>query len=158
MNQNIWGPSVWVLLHTMTLAYPLKPTKEQMDNQLMFLKSFANVIPCDICKVHYTRNLDENPPRLENRKQFFEWIVDLHNEVNGRTGKRSYSYDEVLKLYNEKYQKNYLLDSDADIDDNWKVCCRKLYCCWMRYHAYVIILILLVIIYYLYVKGAKLKK
>lgn len=151
MNQNIWGKHAWFLLHTLTLAYPLDPCQRDKDNYTAFLKSFAKVIPCDVCRVHYTRNLKENPPRLDNRKELFQWLVDLHNEVNGRTGKRTWTYDEVLKLYEDKYQKKLELTSEENgsVQSSLRSVAKKIYCFWIQYHAYLIIAVLLIIIFHL---------
>jgi len=147
MNQNIWGPHAWFLLHTLSLAYPLDPCQKDKNNYEAFLKSFSKIIPCDVCKVHYSRNLKENPLRLDNRKELFEWLVDLHNEVNGRTGKRSYTYEEALKIYEEAYQKDIQLTSAESTSTTIQSFARKFYCFWLQYHAYIIILVLLTIIY-----------
>ena len=148
MNQNVFGKHVWFLLHTMTLAYPTNPNKIDMENHKAFLENLGKVMFCDICKIHYNRNLQENPPKLNSRKEFFEWMVDLHNEVNGRTGKRSYTYDEVKKLYQEHYQKEFTISESGDNYTVEKII-RKIYCCWLQYHTYLIILTLIIIIIYL---------
>ena len=148
MNQNLWGPHGWFILHSMTLSYPMKPSQKDKDDHKGFLESFGKVIFCDICKIHYNRNLQENPPRLDSRKDFFEWMVDLHNEINGRTGKRPYTYEEVKKLYQEHYQKEFAITKNND-----KISIRdffhKMYCFWLQYHTYLIILTLIGVIGYL---------
>ena len=158
MNQNIWGPHAWNLLHTLSLTYPLKPTQLDREDYLAFLKGFGRVIPCEICKVHFSRNMQENYPLLEDREDFFKWMVDLHNEINGRTGKRSFTYQEVHKLYQEKYQKDIPLNLSQVPKANIKNFVQKLYCLWMKYHAYLIILILLSIIYQLLGGWKEIKK
>jgi len=149
MNQNIFGPHAWFILHSMTLAYPLEPTGKDKENQRRFLESFGQIMFCDICKVHYNRNLQENPPKLDTKKEFFEWMVDLHNEVNGRTGKRSWTYDEVLKLYEDHYKKDFVLINKGNNKESPRIFLRKIYCLWLQYHTYLIILFLLGIIIYL---------
>ena len=151
MNQNIWGPSLWLILHSITLLYPLNPGQCDKDNMMQFLKGLGHVVLCDICKTHYNRNMKENPPRLDNRKDFFEWMVDFHNEVNGRTGKRSYTYDEVLNIYNKKYNNSFQLISKDDTHNPTNIL-RKFYCYYLRYHLHIIILILILIILYLLYK------
>jgi len=146
MNQNIWGPSLWLILHSITLLFPLDPCQRDKDNMMQFLKGLGHVVLCDICKTHYNRNMRENPPRLDNRKDFFEWMVDFHNEVNGRTGKRSYSYEEVRKIYNDKYGNTFELNSKNPPPSN---ILRKLHCYWLQYHLYLIILLLCLVIIYL---------
>ena len=147
MNQNIWGPHAWFLLHTLSLAYPLKPTQKDKDDYMSFLQGFGKVVPCEICKVHFARNLRENPPTLENREDVFKWTVDLHNEINGRTGKRAFTYQEAHKLYQEKYQKDIPLNASQVPKANFRNFLQKICCFWIKYHAYIVILILLGIIF-----------
>ena len=149
LNQNAWGQHAWFILHSMTLAYPLEPTEKDKENHRRFLESFGKIIFCDICKIHYNRNLQENPPKLDTRKEFFEWMVDLHNEVNGRTGKRPWTYNEVMKLYENHYQTEFALIDKGDIKVSPRTVFRKIYCIWLQYHTYLIILFLLGIIIYL---------
>jgi len=152
MNQNIWGPSLWLILHSITLLYPIDPCQKDKDNMMQFLQGLRHVLLCDICKTHYNRNLKENPPRLDNRKDFFEWMVDFHNEVNGRTGKRSYTYEEVLQIYNTKYNKTFeLINKNNNTMISVSNTLRKLQCYLIQYHLQLIILILIAIIIYLIV-------
>ena len=150
MNQNIWGPSLWLILHSITLLYPLDPCQRDKDNMMEFLRGLGHVVLCDICKTHYNRNMKENPPRLDNRKDFFEWMVDFHNEVNGRTGKRSYTYDEVRAIYNTKYNNTFeLVSKDGLHTTKVASIIRKLHCFLVQYHLHLIIILLVAIIAYL---------
>ena len=116
MNQNIWGPHLWFSLHTMTFNYPLKPTQDDKDNYRNFFNSMKNVIPCSVCKKNYIRHLNEIPidQHLHNRKSLVYWVIDLHNMVNGETGKKILSYDNVIKKYEDAYSKKIVLDGETD--------------------------------------------
>ena len=106
MNQNIWGPHFWFVLHTITFNYPLKPNYEDKKQTLNFLQSLQYILPCNVCRKHYKRHLKTDPPNkhLKNRDTFIKWMIDLHNDVNGETGKRStYTYQEVLNRYESIY-------------------------------------------------------
>ena len=111
MDPKIWGPHLWFFLHSMSFTYAKnrkKPTPEEKIQMYTFLESLRHVLPCEICKINYSTYLLENPPKLDSRKELFEWLVDLHNCVNGeckKTKKRLYTYDEVEKLYNQAYGK-----------------------------------------------------
>ena len=118
MNQNIWGPHLWFSLHTITFNYPLKPTKDDKDNYKNFFESLKNVIPCSVCKKNYIRHLNELQidKYLDNRKSLVYWVIDLHNMVNGETGKKILSYDIVIKKYEDAYGKKIVLDeSESNI-------------------------------------------
>jgi hypothetical protein len=149
LYQSIWGPNAWVLLHSITLTYPLKPCGKDRETYQRFLKSFGQVLMCDVCKVHYNRNLEEYPPKLDSRKDFFEWMVDLHNEVNGRTGKRAWTYQEALEHYQNLYQTKFTLELPDNLTTSSYQTVRQIYCFWLTYHKHIIILILIIWIAYL---------
>jgi len=128
MNQNLWGPSLWFSITTITLVYPLRPSNEEKKNYKNFFMNLQHVIPCSVCKNNYKRHILEHPIDnfLENRKTLFNWVVDIHNMVNGETGKKILSYDVVLKKYEDVYKKKIDLLSENDINydddiDSWKM-------------------------------------
>lgn len=112
MNQNIWGPEMWTCLHTISLNYPLKPTLQDKINYYKFFYALKNVLPCSWCRKNYERNICELPIRLNSKKDFVYWLIDLHNEVNGKEGKRPYTYEEVIKYYEDKLKKKIEFDKD----------------------------------------------
>ena len=111
MNQNVWGPPMWLFLHTTTFNYPLQPTQEEKDRYKSFFYELQHILPCKYCRNNYRRNLKETPIRLYSRKDMVEWLIDLHNEVNLQNGKRPYTYDEVIKMYETMFKKQLILTS-----------------------------------------------
>jgi hypothetical protein len=116
MNQNIWGSHMWFSLHTITFNYPLNPTQEDINNYKNFFINLKHVIPCSICKKNYIRHLNELPIDnvLNSKKKLVYWLIDMHNMVNGEIGKKIWSYDEVIKKYEQVYNKKIILDSKLD--------------------------------------------
>lgn len=112
MNQNIWGNQAWFMLHCITFNYPIKPTEIDKERHLNFFKSLEHVLPCGYCRKNYKRNLNELPIRLDSRKDIVMWLIDVHNEVNAKEGKRQYSYDEVREIYEKLLNKKLLLEED----------------------------------------------
>lgn len=95
-SPKIWGRQAWHFIHMVALSYPDVPTEVDKENYLRFLKSLPHALPCPVCGEHFRENMGKNPPRLENRKQFFEWTVDMHNEVNKLNKKKVISYSEAI--------------------------------------------------------------
>jgi hypothetical protein len=118
MNQNIWGPHLWFSLHTISFAYPLKPTQEDKDNYKNFFLNLKHVIPCSVCKKNYKRHIEEHPIDgfLDTKKSLVYWVIDMHNMVNAEIGKKILSYDVVIKKYENVYKKNMKLESELDFD------------------------------------------
>lgn len=103
-----WGPSGWTYLHAASYAYPLTPSDIERENMFYFLHYFARVIPCQRCRRDFRRILEEklheriNSPVFDTRNNLVQFLVDAHNSVNKRLGKRMYSYSEVDRLYTER--------------------------------------------------------
>ena len=112
MDPAIWGPHLWFFLHSMSFCYAenrLSPTKTEKKDMYIFLKSLRTVLPCTVCKENYSNYFNLYPPRLNSRKELFEWLVDLHNHVNTEVSKKgdysNYSYTDVEKMYKSIYKK-----------------------------------------------------
>ena len=119
MNQNIWGPHLWFSLHSISFNYPLKPTENDRNDYRNFFNNLKEVIPCSVCKKNYIRHLTEHPINnyLNNRKSIVYWVIDMHNMVNVEIGKKIYSYDKVIKKYEDVYKKKIILeDNDENIN------------------------------------------
>jgi hypothetical protein len=119
MNQNIWGSHLWFSLHTISFAYPIKPTITDQNNYKNFFVSLQYAIPCSVCQRNYKRHLLEHPidKHLNSRKDLVYWLIDIHNMVNSEIGKKFMSYDVVLKKYENVYQKDLLIGKNMDYDN-----------------------------------------
>ena len=111
MNQKIWGPHLWFVLHTMSFNYPLSPTYKDKKHYKTFIESLQYVLPCSKCRKNFKRNLRETPPILTSRKAFVYWLIDFHNEVNTMTGKKRVSTLRVIELYEKKLNKKLVLEN-----------------------------------------------
>lgn len=124
MNQNIWGSHLWFSLHTISLNYPLKPNEIDKKYYRNFFINLQEVIPCSVCKTNYKRHLNEHPidNYLHNRKEIVYWVIDMHNMVNVEIGKKVYSYDKVIKKYEDVYNKKIILDSNSNSSSSNDTC------------------------------------
>lgn len=86
-NPSIWGRSTWKLLHCISMTYPKDPLESDVRKYNTFLNHLKHVLPCKICRKCYSCWIKKNPPRLESRRLFVNWVIDLHNYVNERLGK-----------------------------------------------------------------------
>jgi hypothetical protein len=96
-SPSIWGPQAWHFIHMVALSYPLEPNDEMKEKYFNFFKSLCYTLPCPTCSRHYEENFKSNPPRLNSRKELFNWTVDLHNKVNKSNNKPELSYDDAFK-------------------------------------------------------------
>lgn len=98
---SAWGPFFWHTMHIVALGYPLKPTYGDKRSAKEFYESLAFLIPCPICRDHYTEFLKEMPisPFLDKRDDLFKWTVAVHNKVNQKLGKPQYTELESIQFY-----------------------------------------------------------
>ena len=107
MNSEVWGPPFWFALHSVTFNYPIKPDIEQKERIRNFFNSLEYILPCQICRVHYSHHIRKHPieNKLSTRKDLVYWLIDIHNLVNIMNGKPALSYDKVVKMYEKAYGK-----------------------------------------------------
>ncbi len=94
-----WGPSAWNLLIAAALTSPIKFTPKDRLEYKTFYESLPPIMPCPMCGHHFSQNLPVPETALHGRETLFQWIVNIHNDVNRRSNKRVLSYDEVKFRY-----------------------------------------------------------
>ena len=108
MNPDVWGPGLWLFIHTIAFNYSDDPSQKEMDDIKNFLIALEKVIPCPGCKAEYSKYIQETPPTLENKTDFVQWTIDLHNSVNERLGKKIRSNEWVANYYDSLYSASLL--------------------------------------------------
>ena len=108
MDPNVWGPKLWFMMHTISLNYPENPTIQDKQNNQVFFNNLQNIIPCDLCKQHYSEYLKTHPidPHLSNKMSLVKWVLDVHNDVSKRLGKPTWSLNKLLTHYENSYKSN----------------------------------------------------
>jgi len=98
---EVWGPFFWNTIHLVALGYPSEPTYVDKKAAKDFFESLGRLIPCPICRDHYTANLKEMPitSSLDKRRDLLTWTIKLHNKVNTLLNKPEKTEMEVLAYY-----------------------------------------------------------
>lgn len=98
---EVWGPFFWNTIHLVALGYSSQPTYVDKRAAKEFYESLTRLIPCPICRDHYTAYLKEMPisASLDNRTDIFRWTIKLHNKVNKMLNKPEKTEAEVLAYY-----------------------------------------------------------
>ena len=133
MNPEVWGPSFWFVLHTISINYPENPTYVEKRNHHDFFKSMQFVLPCNICRTHYSQFFKKYPvePFLENKESLVKWVIMIHNQVNKKQNKPTLDYEEVIKKYQYIYNRGVFCDPckieskkkvNHDLKINQKIC------------------------------------
>jgi hypothetical protein len=103
MYPPVFGPLLWDFLHIATMVYPEDPTTERQAALRGFLLNMCLNLPCPGCSSHCQTYVSENPPTVESRQSAKQYILNFHNDVNERTGKRQWTMEESDKYIREKY-------------------------------------------------------
>ena len=106
VDPKLWGPGTWQLLHYIAQAYAKDPSPEERRAALEFFSALVHLLPCTSCRKHYVATLLEmdqegNPlsRAVENSDHLREWVVGLHNKVNGRLHHPQLEMHVALRLY-----------------------------------------------------------
>jgi hypothetical protein len=103
MMTSVWGPAMWMMLHTMSFNYPINPTYEQQKHYYKFYSNLKNTLPCRYCRENLTKNLKKHKLSkdvMKSRETLSRWVYELHELVNKQLGKESgLSYEEVRDRY-----------------------------------------------------------
>ena len=81
-----WGPALWKILHTTAAQYPPNPTPQYKASCRQFFYALRHMLPCDVCKTHYTQLLSQRQPQVNSGTELQQWVLWLHNQVNKRIG------------------------------------------------------------------------
>jgi hypothetical protein len=90
-GKTVWGPVLWEAFH----VYALAPAPQTMAA----LTNFAQYIPCPECAAHYQLLLRYFPiPSADDGRVLFAWSVHVHNMVNARLGKPTWTDVAAFRL------------------------------------------------------------
>jgi hypothetical protein len=119
-----WGPFFWHTIHIAALGYPSNPAYAHKKAAKEFFESLQTLIPCGICRKHYSEYLEKFPitPHLDKREDLFKWTVLVHNEVNKMLNKRTFTESEVIDYYTRlgKRGRSPVVTLDDFIEADWR--------------------------------------
>ena len=96
MRPSVWGPILWNTMHIISLGYPEEPDNTTQQAAASFYRSLSSLIPCPICREHYTKLIRVIPPATESKDALIKWVFTIHNQVNNELGKAEISYDAFM--------------------------------------------------------------
>ena len=102
-----WGPILWHILHSFSINENFKISESKKHNYFIFYYSFKYILPCIICREHYSDiiyNLNPIDEKNITRIYLKKWVFDTHNIVNNLINKQIYTYKEFNK--NSKVVRN----------------------------------------------------
>jgi len=103
MLTNVWGPTLWHYLHTMSFNYPAEPTSQEKKNYKNFILNLQYVLPCKYCRINLVTNFKQLPLTnkcMKNRETFSMYVYNLHELINKMLNKKSgLTYEDVRERY-----------------------------------------------------------
>jgi hypothetical protein len=96
MPPDVWGPIFWDAMHIASLAYPVQPTEADKAGAKAFFESLASVIPCPICREHYSAKIKESPIAVGSKGELIYWVWDIHNQVNTMLNKPTVTIEQFM--------------------------------------------------------------
>jgi hypothetical protein len=100
-----WGPMFWNFLH----CIPDELTRENTCKFIALFKKLSYVIPCNVCKKHYTDYYNENP--LDKKFTILrlkKWVLGLHNSVSRKLGKPEFTLKESNAVHRKIHNIRFL--------------------------------------------------
>ena len=100
IHSKVWGQYLWRTLHTITYTFDPKMPTTLREKYVKFFHVLKDFIPCPICRAHYTKRCELNPPEknMKSTDTIVGWLNNLHNEVNSGLGKPN-----IPKKYADSY-------------------------------------------------------
>ena len=100
LDTSEWGPQLWKALH---VAANSSTAGSNLQWWGTLLNELQRGIPCPDCRTHYSAWYKSHPLRpaslipIRKPVSVGQWINDLHNDVNRRTGKPTWSFGDSLR-------------------------------------------------------------
>ena len=100
IHSKVWGQYLWRTLHTITYTFDPKMPSALREKYVKFFHVLKDFIPCPICRAHYTKRCELNPPEknMKSTDTIVGWLNNLHNEINVGLGKPN-----IPKKYADSY-------------------------------------------------------
>ena len=106
LDQKVWGPHYWFVLHTIALKYPLNPNSTVKKKYYDFIQNLPLFIPIEDFGNLFSSFLDKYPvtPYLDSRESFVKWMHFIHNKMNIYLGVPTLTSTEAMTAYYEHYK------------------------------------------------------
>ena len=105
VDTSVWGAALWRVLHTASVATRGRQHIQPWRNLISALKTG---LPCPDCSAHYNAWVSGHGIRFSSSRDgiripILRWVLDLHNDVNQRTGSAfgSWTVNQVMATYQD---------------------------------------------------------
>ncbi len=99
LSKNLWGPPLWQVLHEFSFQFPDAPSPSQQKAAETFVTSALTLLPCEECQHHASMYLAAHELDTSSKIGFATWVLNFHNDVNARLGKKPWTMEQAEKFY-----------------------------------------------------------
>ena len=106
MTKKDWGPTVWILFHSLCELIKEEYFLEEKNNILNHIKAISYNLPCPYCSTHamqYFKKIYNNNYNTKQNLKILLW--SFHNNVNLKTKKELKSLEYIEKYKNANLNK-----------------------------------------------------
>ena len=113
-----WGPSTWLMIHIVSLNYPVVPSAEDICHYSTWFEHLEFVLPCRACRENFKRALThlkyDREEVFRSRDTFSRFGHALHEHVSSMLRKmRSTRYEDMVDFY-ERLRATSCTDIEMD--------------------------------------------
>ena len=101
VDTSVWGARMWSVLHAAAAAASSRAFAAQWNNILSALRTG---LPCPDCSAHFNAWYAAHPLKMtlipfRGAPAIVRWFLDLHNDVNLRTGRPVWTIAQLNAVY-----------------------------------------------------------
>ena len=98
------GRHTWAILHSIANALPDNPNNEKKELMKKFMYGLARSYPCKICGGHLLKMLNKKGVKINSRKEFGEYLCNIHNIVNKVLNKTDFDCNKTFEVWDGNYK------------------------------------------------------
>jgi hypothetical protein len=99
LDRQTLGNLCWKILHNFAAGYPDSPSDAHKAALKDLFFGFRQLFPCEMCRGHFNKMIDENPLVDTDRKSLTEYLCKIHNIVNKRIGHEIFDCSSLDEYY-----------------------------------------------------------
>lgn len=100
MSSQEWGNITWKFFHTLADKIDESQFYIVKDRVIDIIVSTCGNLPCPDCSEHATKILKKSYIRnIRTKEHLIEFIRQLHNIINIKLSKKTYSSEEIKDMY-----------------------------------------------------------
>lgn len=104
VDTSVWGAPLWSVLHGAAAGASSRAFAAQWNNILSALRTG---LPCPDCSAHFNAWYETHPLKwslipFRGSPHIVRWFLDLHNDVNLRTGRPVWTITQLNAVYSGK--------------------------------------------------------